>query len=216
MISAIYMGRYYYSKKEEADGLKKIQMWWLKKYGYLQGGWKAGGIKWTNSWTGKETNINFYINISEADNYIQLFYTQTRYSSEEKKDFDYKIPIVSTFCYFGGVRYWFKCNFLSNGMYCGRRVGMLYLGGKYFACRHCYNLSYQSRNENRRYRDYALFYVLGNRMKIEKLEEKIKRRFYNGKPTRKQKTVDRMRKREFPYALEVMNMDIYKKKQLTK
>ena len=66
------MGRYYYSKKEEADSLKKIQMWWLKKHGYIEKGcWKSGGIKWTNGWTGKESNIIFYINIdiNNNDNY---------------------------------------------------------------------------------------------------------------------------------------------------
>jgi hypothetical protein len=33
---------------------------------------------------------------------------------------------------------------------CGRRVGKLYLppGGKYFGCRHCYNLTYTSSNES--------------------------------------------------------------------
>ena len=210
------MGRYYYSKREEADGLKKIQMWWLKKYGYLQGGWRAGGIKWTNGSTGKESNISFYINIFGADNYLQLVYTQTDYSSGEKQDFDYKIPIVTIPCYFGGMRYWFKCNFWSNGVYCGRRVGVLYLGGKYFACRHCYDLTYESRNENRRFRDYALFYVLGNMKKKEELEEKIKRRFYRGKPTRKQRALDKLQARESPYALEIMSRDIYRKRLLTK
>jgi hypothetical protein len=31
---------------------------------------------------------------------------------------------------------------------CRRRVQKLYLGGEYFGCRHCYELSYQSRNED--------------------------------------------------------------------
>lgn len=210
MISAI-MGRYYYSKKEEADGLKKIQIWWLKKYGYLQGGWKAGGIKWTNGWTGRETSINFYINIFGADNYLQLVYTQTDYLSGGKQDFDYKIPIVTTPCYFGGVRYWFTCPWYTNGKYCGRRIGVLYLGGKYFACRYCYDLSYESRNENRRFRNYGLFYVLGNHQKIEKLEKEIKRKLYAGKPTRKQRILDKLYGRQMPYVL-----DLYRKEVLTK
>jgi hypothetical protein len=34
-----------------------------------------------------------------------------------------------------------------NGRHCGRRVGKLFLGGKYFLCRHCYNVAYTSQSE---------------------------------------------------------------------
>lgn len=193
------MGRYYYSKKDEADSLKKIQVWWLKKYGYLKSGWQAGGIKWTNGWTGKESNISFYINIFGVDNYLQLVYTQTDYSSGEKQDFDYKIALTTTRCHFGGVRYWFTCPWYANGKYCGRRVGVLYLGGKYFACRYCYDLSYESRNENRRFRDYPLFFVLGGMRKIEELEQNIKRKYYRGKLTRKQRVLENLQWRMLPH-----------------
>jgi hypothetical protein len=38
---------------------------------------------------------------------------------------------------------------------CGKRVGILYLpqGGKYFGCRHCYQLTYKSSQEQHRYED---------------------------------------------------------------
>lgn len=45
-------------------------------------------------------------------------------------------------CNYGGHRPWLIC------MNCGRRVAVLYLGGKYFACRHCYNLTYTSCQES--------------------------------------------------------------------
>src|SRR3989338_494157 len=199
------MGRYYYSKKEEADSLKKIQMWWLKKHGYIEKGcWKSGGIKWTNGWTGKESNIIFYINIdiNNNDNYLQLVYSST--TDSIKEDLDYKIPLTSTPCYFGGVRYWFICPWFANGKYCGRRAGVLYLGGKYFACRHCYNLSYESRNENRRFKDFPLFAVITGMQKKEDLQDAIKRKYYNGKPTRRQKALDRLENRLMPYQLAVI------------
>jgi hypothetical protein len=41
-------------------------------------------------------------------------------------------------CNYGGHRPWLIC------MHCGRRVAVLYLRGKYFACRHCQDLTYQS------------------------------------------------------------------------
>lgn len=51
------------------------------------------------------------------------------------------IPIVTTPCYFGGVRFWFMCH-------CGKRVGVLYAPGAFWQCRHCYRISYQSSNDS--------------------------------------------------------------------
>lgn len=185
------MGRYYWSKKTEADSLKKLQTWWLKKYGYLEPGFRWGGIKWTNNWSGKDSSISFSSSIQDEDSHLRLSYTQTD-NDGNKEDFDYKIPLVTSPCYFGGKRYWFICPWYTNGNYCGRRVGTLYLGGKYFACRHCYDLSYDSRNENRKYKLFPLFASLSSMQKIEELEDQIKRRYYAGRPTRKQRKLDKV------------------------
>jgi hypothetical protein len=40
----------------------------------------------------------------------------------------------------------------SNDQYCGRRVALLYGAGELFACRHCYDLAYESQQESLRYR----------------------------------------------------------------
>jgi hypothetical protein len=45
-------------------------------------------------------------------------------------------------CNYGGHRPWLIC------MDCGRRVAVLYLRGKYFACRHCLDLTYRSCQES--------------------------------------------------------------------
>ncbi|MEI6127263.1 MAG: hypothetical protein WCQ99_12005 [Pseudomonadota bacterium] len=55
--------------------------------------------------------------------------------------------MTTTLVYFGGSRYWFLC----PGRGCGRRVGKLYGAGKYFLCRHCYNLTYDSCRESHRF-----------------------------------------------------------------
>jgi hypothetical protein len=47
-----------------------------------------------------------------------------------------------------GERPWFIC----PGAECGRRVAVLYGPGRYFLCRHCYDLVYQSQRENKIYR----------------------------------------------------------------
>ena len=60
-----------------------------------------------------------------------------------------RVSFITAPCHFGGVRYFFHCGLTVSGRYCGRRVAKLYLpsGGKYFGCRHCYDLSYESRQK---------------------------------------------------------------------
>jgi hypothetical protein len=52
-----------------------------------------------------------------------------------------------TTCHFGGSRPWFVCPGIANGVRCGRRVGKLYAAGRFFLCRHCYQLTYTSQSE---------------------------------------------------------------------
>ena len=84
---------------------------------------------------------------------LRLIYTLKKHSTGEKKDFDYSVRLTTTPLPWGGFRFWFICPIVG----CGRRVSVLYLapGGDYFACRHCYRLSYESRQEG--YRDRASF-----------------------------------------------------------
>ena len=58
------------------------------------------------------------------------------------------ISLEWTPCNFGGERPWFVC----PGARCGRRVAVLYGPGKYFLCRHCYDLRYESQRENKAHR----------------------------------------------------------------
>lgn len=65
-----------------------------------------------------------------------------------------EIALVTTPCHYGGVRVWFRCK-------CGRRVGKVYLpctfyfGDRlrvwWFACRHCFGLTYLQRRERAPY-----------------------------------------------------------------
>lgn len=73
---------------------------------------------------------------------LRLIYSYQRYGSEWES-LDYPVRLQTTPCNYGGVRYWFSCP-ASN---CGRRVAVLYLGGKIFACRHCYRLAYTTQRE---------------------------------------------------------------------
>ena len=63
------------------------------------------------------------------------------------------IRITKTPCFYGGVRYWFLCPAVKDGVLCENRVGVLYLppGGKIFGCRHCWGLTYESCQKSHKY-----------------------------------------------------------------
>ena len=177
------MGRYYWSSKTESDGLKKIQNWWLKKHGYLSDWGSSGSIKWTNSFSMDESSLRIITLVHSQDIYLRIYYIQTD-EDGNKQDFDYKIPLTTTDCYFGGHRYWFICPWYANGAYCGRRVGTLYKGGKYFACRHCYDLSYVSKNQTRINKFPGLDLMFRCDQIIEK-KNKLRVKFWKGNLTKR-------------------------------
>lgn len=63
------------------------------------------------------------------------------------------IPVTTTPCYYGGVRYWLRCPAVTDGLLCENRVGVLYLppGGTVFGCRHCHDLTYESCQQSHKY-----------------------------------------------------------------
>ena len=48
--------------KTEADYCNSLDIFWLKKHGYLDGGYKSGGIKWRYG-GGNESSIGFAVSI---------------------------------------------------------------------------------------------------------------------------------------------------------
>ena len=142
------MGRWSYSSRWTVEECKSISTKFLNTHHYFDGGVRWGGMNWSRN--GEKTgSIGFGVSTLEGDEYIHFQYTQTDRNSDEKTELDYKARIVSTLCNYGGRRWWFICPLVINGRSCNRRVGVLYLGnGKYFGCRHCYNLTYQSCKEH--------------------------------------------------------------------
>jgi hypothetical protein len=111
-----------------------------------------GGIEWKHG-SGHKTSVGILVNVSDkcpGKHCLRLFYTITDKSTQKETKLDYKVDLVRTPCNFGGVRYWFRCPLVTNGIPCKRRVGKLYLppDGTYFGCRHCYNLTYTSCREH--------------------------------------------------------------------
>lgn len=179
--------------KSEADNVKKISTAFLKKHGYFKG-WRSGTMSWTNSglWGENKSSVGVEVSTSDGASHLRITYTQTDRDTEKKKEFDYKIPLTTTACRYGGERYWFICPWYKDGKYCGKRVGTLYKDGDYFACRHCYELGYSSQKTNRRYKMLPLFNVITIEKKIEELQGQIKRPYYAGKPTRKERQLEKL------------------------
>jgi hypothetical protein len=153
---------------------------WLKKQGYLRSG-IMGSLSW--SWRDKKTgSIGFRI---ETDRIVLNY--RHRPHGGDWEDVEQAISFNRTPCNYGGFRTWFLCP------RCWRRVAVLYGVGKYFLCRHCYNLTYASQQEGRADR-------------LMRKARKIRRRLGMGddliepilfKPKNMhQKTFDRLRKEE--------------------
>jgi len=175
------MGRYYFDAKTTVEQATQLSIFKLKEFGLLNG-YAATTLTWTRKLSGHKSSIGIIVDTENL--YAKVNYTITDRNTDEKTDYDYKISLTTTPCNFGGVRYWFICPLSVNGVYCGRRTGMLYLasGGRYFGCRHCYNLSYESQNECRLGRFGQLGYVLKVDKQYEELYESIKRWTWRGCP----------------------------------
>ncbi len=179
------MGRYYFDAKTTVEQATQLNIFKLKEFGLLDGFYHSTTLSWTWRLSGHKSSIG--IAVDTEDLYAKVNYTNTKRSTGEKTDYDYKISLTTTPCNFGSVRYWFICPLSKNGVSCGRRTGTLYLasGGNYFGCRHCYDLSYESRNESRLGRFGNIGYTIVTDRKIEELYSQIKRWTYKGKPTKK-------------------------------
>jgi hypothetical protein len=143
------MGRWYYNKKATVQKTLDLSVFQLKKYGMLEGDRTAKVITWVMKNTGRESHAVVDVHIT-GEPHAKLRYLVFD-EQGHATPYDSDVSLVTTPCHFGAVRYWFICPLSKNGVYCRRRVGTLYLAGrgKYFGCRHCYSLSYESRNEPR-------------------------------------------------------------------
>jgi hypothetical protein len=126
-------------RKNTADAQLSISTKKLREWGYLVPGYTSGTLTWSSISGEKRGALDAYVIITGREGSMRLVYTYT--GTEEM---DYGVDLVSTPCRLGGVRWWFICPLVRNGASCGRRVGVLYLVGKYAGCRHCYDLTYQS------------------------------------------------------------------------
>ena len=124
-----------WNSKTTADDLKKIDIRYMKRQGMLYEGY-VGVLSW---WQGDVSTGNVYVYVKQG--FMTIKY-RTRFNKGPWHDIQQDIKFDSTACNLGGSRQWFLCPD------CGKRVAILYAGGIKFLCRHCHDLSYQSKNED--------------------------------------------------------------------
>lgn len=175
--------------KNETINCLRLRIWRLIPPVKAAGGYLRMPISW-----GDDASIHIIISIY-GEQYARLMYQKPDSMTGEKRNFDYKVPLVATRCHLGGFRFWFKCPLLRKGVVCNRRVGVLYLDGNYFGCRQCHNLAYRSQHENRRSIFGQFFGSYDIEEKAEQLENEAKRFTYRGKPTKKWRKIESLYER---------------------
>jgi len=135
----------YYNRKTSVELCKAISTKTLREYGFFADN-ISGEIVWRNDFGNKIGAVN----VRSVCGYGMR---QKRIEVTGGSVVRHLIELSVTACNFGGFRYWFLCPAVKNGVYCGNRVTKLYLpsGGKVFGCRQCYDLTYQSCQENHKY-----------------------------------------------------------------
>ena len=145
-------GRGVWNRKTRVDEARSIDILDLQHKGVFD---KGSGLNWTLSWIRNGAtvgSISYWLETDDRGPTGLLFmYTTTNTETGEKKEYSYVIPVVSTRCNYGGERWWFLCPQVVDGCTCQRRCRIVYmsLGTKYFGCRECNRLTYESRQRHR-------------------------------------------------------------------
>jgi hypothetical protein len=130
-------GNWYRSdSRATTESQHRIDIRWLKGQGDLQPG-SIGALSW--SWGKDKTgSVRYRVGTDR----MVLSYRYRHYGGAWEP-VELNISFDQTPCNYGGYRKWFHCP------RCWTRVAVLYGAGKYFLCRHCYNLTYSSQQEGK-------------------------------------------------------------------
>lgn len=132
------------------EDFKRLEIQSLHKASYTTDGY-TGQWGWR-----KDDEVQSSIDIITRSQKLILRY------EANNTHFDYVVPLETTPCHYGGVRYWFNC---PN---CFKRVATLFLGNNLlFQCRTCQNLNYASQQQNKLDSTRLVMYRLRNRLDWE-------------------------------------------------
>jgi hypothetical protein len=139
---------YRFDKKTTADECHGVDVRYLHRHGLLK-----SGHSFTLRWSRRERETGSIGGSVEGHLRLRPERVILRYrcrsgQGSEWEDVWEPVSLTWTACNFGGERPWFVCPDAG----CARRVAVLYGPGRYFLCRHCYDLVYESQRESAMYR----------------------------------------------------------------
>jgi hypothetical protein len=127
-------GRHGWGGKTTTESQRRIDIRWMKRQGYFRAG-TMGNLTWSSR--GEQTGL---LGFSMVEKGMVLNY-RYRINGGEWEPVEQAIAFDRTPCNYGGHRTWFLCP------RCRKRIAILYGAGKFFLCRHCYDLAYGSQQE---------------------------------------------------------------------
>jgi hypothetical protein len=170
----------------------------LKKMGIIQPEyWASGDLTWSRM---NKQCASIHYSCKASDKILELnFRTRSNYPNSEWEDITQQIELTTTPCNYGGERYWFVCP------HCEKRVGCLYNKSGLFLCRDCNDLTYEERNDSKKFRAFKAVF------EIDRLYEKLyalRTRTYRGQLTKRAESIYNKleRKRELG-AMSVENIN---------
>ena len=138
--------RHRFGRKTTTEEAQSLDVRRLHREGLLGEG-RVFSWRWSRA--GRETgSIRGAVTGHGRPERLTLTYRSRSGHRGEWEDVTEPVPLEWTPCNFGGERPWFLC----PGAGCGRRVAVLYGPGRYFLCRHCYDLRYESQREDKTHR----------------------------------------------------------------
>ena len=131
---------YRWDKRTTLDEVKRLDVRWLHRHGYLD--------RWPRlvTWRCGEQPAGS-ISVSLQPEGVVLEY-RCRVGGGDWESVRQVVTLDWTPCHYGGERPWFRC------AGCRQRVAVLCGEGKWFLCRHCYELPYGSQQETAEDRHY--------------------------------------------------------------
>ena len=129
--------------RPKAEHCRSLDVNRLHKAGCLAPGY-WGGWQWT-----VDGEVTASISFRTEEGALVLDYRVRPWGADEWDPVHYRVPIEHVPMRYGGTRPYFRCPGVVNGRSCGRRVAKLYSAERYYLCRHCLQLTYQSRSETR-------------------------------------------------------------------
>ncbi len=119
------------------ESTKRIDIRYMRRQCLLKPG-LSGNLNWS-----RNGELTASVAFTVGSDQVTISYRyRNRLSASDWQDIERHIRLSETPCHYGGARQWFLCP------RCNRRCEVLCGADKYFLCRQCYRLPYQTQLEN--------------------------------------------------------------------